>query len=450
MVWCSQNINQNNSWTGVVYDVSDLESQIIWRQDLSIEKNYEQNTSVENLRLLIDYLRSDFQYNKAANYFQELMKKTDDRERKKLLQIVINDTYPNPWHYEKLTSFLNEYNKEWKLDTDDYIFYDFTIKLLNGVFNKSDINLLTGDYTEFKNNLWKQFDLFYSYKDAPEYYRTALFAIAYFKHWDLWVAKSLANKALESNPEYILPYQIKTYVWILTRDFTWSKQNLDILLQLDPSSSERYQFLLWVSYFSDQQYIQSKNYLLQMKSPNLARESLRYLIFIERTLKWKKGYGLIDEHDKLIVDYTERLFDMNELKSIDFQTFYDWYFYDRMVVWTWWMSIVQELYRNYPNLLETAIEKCSTSVKSELYVCAYGEGIFELLKGNHEASLKKLIPLVKKYPQRQLYYLIGLLYKEQWLLENAKVYFGRSLQYIDVWQKNKMSDIILELLNKSV
>jgi hypothetical protein len=64
--------------------------------------------------------------------------------------------------------------------------------------------------------------------------------------------------------------------------------------------------------------------------------------------------------------------------------------------------------------------------------------------------LKKLIPLVKKYPQRQLYYLIGLLYKEQWLLENAKVYFGRSLQYIDVWQKNKMSDIILELLNKSV
>lgn len=69
----------------------------------------------------------------------------------------------------------------------------------------------------------KQFDLFFSYKDTQEYYRTALFAIAYFKHQDLGVAKALANNALHSNPQYILPYQIKTYVGILTKDFLSKK-----------------------------------------------------------------------------------------------------------------------------------------------------------------------------------------------------------------------------------
>lgn len=439
----------NNS-TGVVYDIKDLESQIVWKQDVSFEKNYQENASIENLRLLIAYLWSDFQYDKAASYFQELMKRTDDWERKKLLQIVVNDTYPDPWHYEKLTLFLDQYNKEWKLNYDDYVFYDFTIKLLNWTFNKSDINLLTGNYTEFKNNLRKQFDLYYSYKDAPEYYLKALFAVAYFKHGDLGVAKHLANQALEKNSQYILPYQIKTYVWVLTRDFTWSKQSLDILLELDPWFNERYQFLLWISYFSDAQYTQSKNYFIQMKSPNLLRESLRYLIFIERNLKPKNPHKEIDDHDRRIVDYTERLFEMSELKPIDFQTFFDRYFYDRIVVWSGWLISVQELYKTYPDLLRSVVSRCSSSLTSELFVCSYGEWILDLLQWNYQSSLKKLIPLVKKYPQRQLYYLIGLLYKEQWLLENAKVYFGKSLQYIDVWQKSKMSDMMLELLNEQV
>jgi len=105
--------------------------------------------------------------------------------------------------------------------------------LLSGDFNKDTINTLSGEYSEFKNNLRKQFDLYYSYKDVPEYYRTALFAVAYFKHQDLGIAKELANKALQSNPQYILPYQIKAYSSVLTKDFTGAKENLDILLQID-------------------------------------------------------------------------------------------------------------------------------------------------------------------------------------------------------------------------
>ena len=69
-----------------------------------------------------------------------------------------------------------------------------------------------------------------------------------------------------------------------------------------------------------------------MKSPNLMKESLKYLILIERALKSKEPSKGIDGHDRLIVDYSERLFGTDGLKSIDFQTFYDWYFYDRIVV----------------------------------------------------------------------------------------------------------------------
>ena len=54
---------------------------------------------------------------------------------------------------------------------------------------------------------------------------------------------------------------------------------------------------------------------------------------------------------------------------------------------------------------------------------------------------------MKKYPQRQTYYIIGLLYKEQGNLESARGYFTKALESIDVHQKPKLSDMLLEMLN---
>jgi hypothetical protein len=52
---------------------------------------------------------SDFQYNKAANYFQELMSRTSTWDRSRLLKILINDLQPGPGHYDKLYGFLSGY-----------------------------------------------------------------------------------------------------------------------------------------------------------------------------------------------------------------------------------------------------------------------------------------------------------------------------------------------------
>jgi hypothetical protein len=79
---------------------------------------------------------------------------------------------------------------------------------------------------------------------VPNYYLDALFAVAYFKHQDFGVAVSLANRAIAKNPRYILPYQIKAYVGVLTRDSERALQALNVLIEIDESKLERYQFLL--------------------------------------------------------------------------------------------------------------------------------------------------------------------------------------------------------------
>jgi hypothetical protein len=49
--------------------------------------------------------------------------------------------------------------------------------------------------------------------------------------------------AIAENPNYILPYQIKAYVGLLTKQYDVTKQALDVLMQLDVDKLERYQFL---------------------------------------------------------------------------------------------------------------------------------------------------------------------------------------------------------------
>jgi hypothetical protein len=58
-----------------------------------------------------------------------------------------------------------------------------------------------------------------------------------------------------------------------------------------------------------------------------------------------------------------------------------------------------------------------------------------------------MIPLVKNYPQWQTYYIIWLLYQEQWLLENTKAYFGKALHFIDERNKKPLASMMVELLN---
>ena len=96
----------------------------------------------------------------------------------------------------------------------------------------------------FKNDLRKQYDNYLSYKDVSDNYLTSLFAVTYFKRQEYGVAKKLSEKVIAKDPKYILPYQIKAYVGLITKEYESAKSSLDILVQIDADKLERYQFLL--------------------------------------------------------------------------------------------------------------------------------------------------------------------------------------------------------------
>lgn len=442
----------------VVYDVNDLQNRIVSKSKLTPEEEYQQTHSREKLELLVDYFLSDFQYEKAGNYFKDIIDFGDDRDRATMMKIGINDL--NPWvdHYSKLQWLLSGYYASGVIDNDDYLFYSFTLDLLQNKFDKNDINSLTWHYTQFKNQLRSQFDTYYNYKDAPEYYLLGLFSITYFKHQDFGVAKQLATLAIQKNPNYILPYQVKAYVGLLTRDYENALEPLNTLIQIDSDAIERYQFLLWLMYYNQNDGTKAENYFLQMKSPRLRVEGLRYLVDLERTKQIQKTTGTIlsdlnsiSVEDKNIVRYMEELFlsdSVWHLQTIDFQTVFDRYIFDRLGIGSGATLGAQKLYLTYPEVLDRALEICPELLTGNLFVCHYGQGAKLLLEGKRNESMKMLIPLVKKYPNRQIYYMIWVAYKEQGLLDNAKLYFGKALQYADSPQKKPLSAMMLELLNK--
>lgn len=408
--------------------------------------------------MLVDYLLSDFQYEKAGTYFEELISKTNDRDRARLMKILINDLQPEPGYYDIVDNFLQGYISSGTIYPDDAIYYGFTLDLLNDKFDKESINTLTGKYIDFKNELRRQYDNYLGYPDVSENYLTSLFAVSYFKRQEYGVAKKLAEKVIAKDANYILPYQLKAYVGLLTKDYTGSKASLDTLTQIDTDKLERYQFLLGLINYNNNDLTQSQNYFLQMKSPVLRKEGLRYLIDLEKKQKAvsiSKGTltpDIFDDHDKAILRYLEELFapetaSLSQLKSIDYQTVFDWYIYDRLLVGSGGANSIKKLYLTYPEVFNTALQNCKTHLTGEQFVCQYGEVGKLLIDSKWPEAIKILIPLVKKYPQRQTYYIIGLLYKEQGNLESARGYFTKALESIDVHQKPKLSDMLLEMLN---
>ena len=440
------------------YSLEDLQKHIKDESTKNPEIAYQENNNVDNLYVLVDYLLSDFQYEKAGSYFQELIGKTNDRDRARLMKILINKLNPDPWYYDVISNFLKGYVESWTIANDDAIYYSFTLDLLNDKFNKESINSLTGKYTVFKNDLRKQYDNYLSYKDVSDNYLTSLFAVTYFKRQEYGVAKKLSEKVIAKDPKYILPYQIKAYVGLITKEYESAKSSLDILVQIDADKLERYQFLLWLINYNKNDLTQSQNYFLQMKSPVLRKEWLRYLIDLEkkqRAVSIENGSLKVDgfdEHDKAILRYLEELFahdsaSLVQLKSIDYQTAFDWYIYDRLLVGSGGANTIKKLYLPYPDVSDTALENCTNYLSGEQFVCQYWQVGKLLIDSKWPEAIKLLIPLVKKYPQRQTYYIIGLLYKEQGNLESARAYFSKALQTVDVNQKSQLSDMLLEILN---
>ncbi len=118
----------------------------------------------------------------------------------------------------------------------------------------------------------------------------------------------------------------------------------------------------------------------------------------DRTASDKKIYGYLEQ--LFVSEHTGRLVD------VDFQTVFDRYVYDRLQVGSGDMLAIKQLYTQYPQVYDFALQRCPIVLSGQQFICRYGEAGKLLIQGNTTQAIKLLIPLVKKYPQWQTYYII--------------------------------------------
>lgn len=133
-------------------------------------------------------------------------------------------------------------------------------------------------HTSFASRLLSQKNQISSQSDMPLYYFDALVGVELFNQGFFQAAKVLALHVLTQNREYILPYQLLAYANFLTNSRDASIEYLNLLLSLDSSSVEKYDFLIGVAYYRNGEYERSVLKLSQVKDVSYRLDVDRYLV----------------------------------------------------------------------------------------------------------------------------------------------------------------------------
>lgn len=247
-------------------------------------------------------------------------------------------------------------------------------------------------YKNFASKLQIVSDTIHEEKDMPEYYIDALFAVELFHQGLFQPAKVLALKVMSENSKYILPYQILAYSNFLTNSRSAAISYLEVLLDLDKDSTEKYFMLLGVAQYRNKDYEQSIYRLSQVTNNKYRLDKERYLAL---------DYQALHQTQKLLSS-REKILGYPNLRESDFYN----YFYS-VIFEPYQQGGKYELYNANKNLYEKYLTLCSQKYqKSDEHICKYGEIGRMMVEGKNATFEDALISLVQEYPQGYLYHLL--------------------------------------------
>lgn len=404
--------------------------------------NYKKTQNIKDLYIVIDYYINLYQYDKAAKYFEELIGKTTDRDRAKFMDILVNNFDGSPVYYKQVRQLLEWYKSGGTISIADYYFYDIILDWLHGNYKQDKINNLSDKYTSIKNQLWWAVADADKYKDAPDYYKLWLLNMVFFKNNYFGVAKNISDRLISKNPKYILPYQIKAYIWLSTNYPDIAISQLNILMELDSDNIDYYHQLLGIAYYAKGDYTTAANHFLQVKSDTYIEDKTRFLIDIYRRQK---------DDNKITSMYYEQY--KIRMKPVDFQGFFDWFVYDRISTNDKSFVNIKNFYNQNKELYIMFLKKCidiTSKDPSFKNVCDYWQAGYDLANNDHDQALKKLVILVQKYPDSQVYYTIGNLYLLNWETEKAKKYIIHAIiTSKNDTNKNNLKNLLIEMVKWS-
>ena len=203
--------------------------------------------------------------------------------------------------------------------------------------------------------------------DMPLYYFDALVGVELFNQGFFQASKVLALYVLGQDKNYILPYQLLAYANFLTASWDASVEYLYILLSLDAAALARYDFLMGIAYYWNEDYERSVLKLSQVKNVMYSLDVDRYLVL---------NYLKLGQVEKLLSAW-QRVLGHETLQTSDFFN----YFYEVFFL-PYSKGDDYMLYTQNPRLAENYLVHCFQVLQgAEQAVCEYGSIGLSLAKG---------------------------------------------------------------------
>jgi len=412
-------------------------------EDINIlEKIYKKNPKPEILRVLIEKLSQDYQFEKAKDYADLLIKtKTWFQMMDPYLYMYIALNHPEisilrASSIESIRPIIDEWRMRGVLSMDDYRFYQGLIQVWYGNYPDATIlfkQISSPRYQPFLDQLEQIKANATTQEDIPPYYEEALIGLAMLKHGQFNIAKKISLNVLEQDDEYILPYQILAYSHFLTNNRNTAVEYLFKLSEFDHDNEVLYKFLIWVSYYRLDKNEQSVLYLSQiendmmMKSFSEPQKSADAKKLLPDTYRYMILNYLKTEDSSRTMQIRQKMLWQPVLESSDFYTqFYNVLFLP-FIQWSRY-----DLYAIDPQLINDYIQQCYERFPIEKQdVCIYGEAGYELLQWESEQAKDKLLYLAKNYPTAYIFHTLGDYYYQVWQNEKAKRNYIKAISITD-------------------
>lgn len=380
---------------------------------------FAQTKDVKLIDIIVQDFLSSYQFVNAKNFIQSLSPEQKIFLDPKLdLQVAFNSFQLSSAKSAvgTLKQLLSTYSSTQSITVEETNRYLWILALMQKNYNEFFIISQSFSDSAHKAFLQKISELqsqVYQPWDLPSYYFDALVAIELFNQWFYYPAKILALDVLSQDSEYILPYQILAYSNFFTNSRDASISYFSTLKKLDPSSMEKYTFLVWVAYFRNQQYENAILQLNQIKKADFYQDSLRYLAL---------SYLNLSQPKKAVQTMWDIL-QTNPLLSSDFYNYFYESFFKPYSVW-WEFS----LYQTNPALAKQYLAVCEQyNEPSFEAVCEYGKVGLSLVESVNINFEKTLLELAESYPQWYLFQILGEYYQKKWNSQDAKYYLLKAV-----------------------
>lgn len=431
----SENIEKGLDWAKLKID--DIKNEV---RDLDIlEKIYQKDNNPDILKILLDKLVEDFQFDKAKEYIWNINIFEDKTvDIKTYIYTYINWlSILDDDGMTKFMSFIDQIRYKSLIDSDDYVFYQWLAKIWAKDYKWANIlfsQIESSKYSDFISQINNSIQKFDNQKWVPSYYKDSLIWLVMMKNWYFSVANKLALSSILQDEDYILPHQIMAYSNFLTNNREKSIENFYDLVKLDYENQDKYNFYIWVSNYRWWNYQESIWILSQLlNNSEYKTDAYRYLLL---------NYIQLNDEEKK-VQVRQKLLGQNDLQQSDFKNFYDIVFYEPFST-----NSKYTIYNKYRQLSYDFVSMCYENLWQNNDTCLYGEVWLDLVNESREDVENGLLYLSENYPQADIFQALWDYYKSKHLDEKSKTYYIKAASLTDnISQKDIIEQKLISEIN---